>query len=102
MRKYWKSLEEYHDLPGIDHESSDREFKASVFELFEDDISKKSSSRRDFLKIFGFSVTSAAILASCERPVQKAIRLKRRATQPSGQAQIGVTRNPEPSESTDF
>jgi len=34
---------------------------------------KKSSSRRDFLKLFGFTISSAAIAASCKRPVQNAI-----------------------------
>src|SRR5665647_2363877 len=34
---------------------------------------KKYSSRRDFLKVFGFSLSSAALIASCKRPVQKAI-----------------------------
>jgi len=42
-------------------------------ELSEVDFFEKSSSRRDFLKVFGFSVASAAILASCKRPVQNAI-----------------------------
>ncbi len=31
------------------------------------------ASRRDFLKLFGFSAASAAVLSSCEKPVQKAI-----------------------------
>ena len=44
-----------------------------VPELSEADFFEKSSSRRDFLKVFGFSVASAAILASCKRPVQNAI-----------------------------
>ena len=34
---------------------------------------KKGTSRRDFLKILGFSFSSAAILASCKRPVIKAL-----------------------------
>ena len=73
MKKYWKSLEEYNDLPAVDEEIIEREQKSSVLELLDDDISNQTSSRRDFLKIFGYSVTSAALLASCERPVQKAI-----------------------------
>ena len=73
MKKYWKSLEEYNDLPAVDEETIEMEQKSSVLELLDDDISNQTSSRRDFLKIFGYSVTSAAILASCERPVQKAI-----------------------------
>jgi Fe-S-cluster-containing dehydrogenase component len=34
---------------------------------------KQDTSRRDFLKVFGFSFASAAIIASCKRPVQKAL-----------------------------
>lgn len=34
---------------------------------------KIGTSRRDFLKVFGFSFASAAVLASCKRPVQKAL-----------------------------
>src|SRR5450759_2906187 len=34
---------------------------------------KQGTSRRDFLKVFGFSFASAALLASCKRPVQKAL-----------------------------
>jgi hypothetical protein len=34
---------------------------------------KQSTSRRDFLKTCGFSFASAALLASCKRPVQKAL-----------------------------
>jgi len=34
---------------------------------------KHGTSRRDFLKICGFSFASAALLASCKRPVQKAL-----------------------------
>jgi anaerobic selenocysteine-containing dehydrogenase len=36
-------------------------------------VAKAKSNRRDFLKLFGFSVTTAAIAASCEKPVHKAI-----------------------------
>jgi hypothetical protein len=34
---------------------------------------KQGTSRRDFLKVFGFSFASAAILAGCKRPVLKAL-----------------------------
>jgi Fe-S-cluster-containing dehydrogenase component len=34
---------------------------------------KQGTSRRDFLKVFGYSFASAALLASCKRPVQKAL-----------------------------
>lgn len=41
--------------------------------LLEHDIMKQGTSRRDFLKVFGYSFASAALLASCKRPVQKAL-----------------------------
>jgi Fe-S-cluster-containing dehydrogenase component len=44
-----------------------------IFELPEGWIGKKGTSRRDFLKVLGFSFGSAAVLASCKRPVQKAL-----------------------------
>ena len=44
-----------------------------ILELFDGDFMKRGTSRRDFLKVFGFSFGSAAILASCSRPVQKAL-----------------------------
>src|SRR5664279_664801 len=34
---------------------------------------KKNTSRRDFLKVLGFSFASAAIIESCKRPVQYAL-----------------------------
>jgi anaerobic selenocysteine-containing dehydrogenase len=34
---------------------------------------KKNTSRRDFLKVLGFSLASSAVLAGCKRPVQNAI-----------------------------
>jgi len=36
-------------------------------------FSGRSTSRRDFLKLFGFSFASAAVLASCKRPVLRAL-----------------------------
>lgn len=66
-KNYWKSLEE---LKPVRNQQ----------ELFEHDQEKGSglfninkASRRDFLKLFGFSVSTAALAASCEKPVSKAI-----------------------------
>ncbi len=58
MEKQWRSIEEFEQ--GITREK-------------ESSIGKTSGSRRDFLKLFGFSVASAAVVSSCEKPVQKAI-----------------------------
>ena len=38
-----------------------------------EDILRLSSSRRDFLKAFGFSFASAALIAGCKIPVRKAV-----------------------------
>ena len=66
-------MDEYHGIPGEPEEKFEKEHKASVLEMFDPAIAEAKASRRDFLKLFGFSVTSAALAASCERPVQKAI-----------------------------
>lgn len=72
-KKYWSSLEEYHGIPDSLDARNEKDQKESVLDIFENNLSGARASRRDFLKLFGFSVTSAAIAASCERPVHKAI-----------------------------
>ena len=69
MTKYWRSLDELNDPVA---------FKKSEIRLEVDAkraVTQKAagSSRRDFLKTFGFSVAAAAVVASCKRPVDKAI-----------------------------
>ena len=41
--------------------------------LMKGDKDLNSASRRDFLKTFGFSIAAASIVASCKRPIDKAI-----------------------------
>ncbi len=71
-KKYWKGLEELNQEP---------EFVEKAHQEFPDYLSVKEgsdtedsneTSRRDFLKIMGFSV-AAASLAACEAPVRKVI-----------------------------
>ncbi|WP_167617770.1 TAT-variant-translocated molybdopterin oxidoreductase [Maribellus sediminis] len=69
MTQYWRSLEELNNPV---------EFKRNEVKLEIDAkraVAKKASgsSRRDFLKVLGFSVATAAVVASCKRPVNKAI-----------------------------
>lgn len=69
MTKYWRSLDELHNPA---------EFKKTEIKLEMDAkraTQKKASnaSRRDFLKTFGFSIAAATVVASCKRPVNKAI-----------------------------
>ncbi len=68
MTKYWRSIEELKDPV---------EFKKSELKLEVDarrsGLQNQASSRRDFLKAMGFSVAAAAVVASCKRPIDKAI-----------------------------
>jgi Fe-S-cluster-containing dehydrogenase component len=73
MKKYLGIPEEFNGLPLSEGIKSKEEPKVQILELFEDDFLNLSSSRRDFLKVFGFSFASAALVARCQRPVQKAI-----------------------------
>ncbi|MFI5149927.1 MAG: TAT-variant-translocated molybdopterin oxidoreductase [Bacteroidia bacterium] len=72
-KKYWKGLDELNDNPAFLKER-ENEFKESIpVDKFLADskvMEESSSSRRDFLKFLGFSVT-AATLAACETPVTK-------------------------------
>nr|WP_319400304.1 TAT-variant-translocated molybdopterin oxidoreductase [uncultured Carboxylicivirga sp.] len=68
MKQYWKSIEEL--IPGNEVDQN----KKTSF-LLNDEKGSSTNSRRDFLKHFGFSIASAAVLAGCERPVKKAIPL---------------------------
>ena len=76
LKKYWKSeieLTNSDQVEALRH----NEFidKLPVDSILEDKKSLEDSStnRRDFLKYLGFS-TSAAVLASCEGPVNKSAR----------------------------
>lgn len=72
MKKYWKSIDEFQGK-NDNAAFSEEEQKNEILELFESDFLKTSSSRRDFLKVFGFSLSAAALAASCKRPVINAI-----------------------------
>ncbi len=67
--KYWKGIEELESAP---------EFMQSAFAEFmpvkesHESSDATSAPRRDFLKLMGFGI-GAAVLASCETPVKKAI-----------------------------
>ena len=73
MKKHREIPEEFRDLTSGDEASGVEGKEEELLELFEDDFLKLSSSRRNFLKVFGFSFASAAIIAACRRPVQMAI-----------------------------
>jgi Fe-S-cluster-containing dehydrogenase component len=54
-----------HKITGIDAQIHDG--------LDLEDLKTGKTSRRDFLKVFGFSLASTALLAACKRPVHKAL-----------------------------
>ena len=64
--QYWKGLEELNNSPEFLQRKSN-EFMDGIpmNEAFKEETYELSSTRRDFLKYFGFTVSSAAILAAC-------------------------------------
>lgn len=74
MKKYWKSLEEKNQKI-IPAKTEDKELsRKTIIETMIDDITINiPASRRDFLKLCGFSLTAATLAASCEAPINKAI-----------------------------
>ena len=74
MEKYWRSIEEYKNGSDPGEERGAREeHKNVVVDLLDSKVVEASGSRRDFLKLFGFSFATAALVSSCEKPIQKAI-----------------------------
>jgi len=75
MAKIWRSIEEKEEQKRnpVAHANRQTKSNESLNIFFDEKALNVSSSRRDFLKLFGFSVASAAIAASCEQPVRKAI-----------------------------
>jgi molybdopterin-containing oxidoreductase family iron-sulfur binding subunit len=74
-KKYWKGLEELNNSPEfIKHSQNEFAEQVPVDEFLSDDslTENNGTNRRDFLKFLGFSVTAAS-LAACETPVNKAI-----------------------------
>jgi len=73
MKKHWKSIEEYREVEetgSLLNKEPDPEFS---IEGMEDHEVQGKSSRRDFLKMLGFTVGYAALATGCETPVRKAI-----------------------------
>lgn len=75
QKKYWGGLEDLQDNKEF-IETRENEFATDVQTvdefLSENELSKSTTNRRDFLKFLGFSVTAATI-AACETPVTHAI-----------------------------
>ncbi len=76
MKKLWTSLANY--PPKNDPEAAKAvgtlvRRDPDWDEFLDDNTLEATTSRRDFLKLFGFSIATAAVAASCEQPVRKAI-----------------------------
>ncbi len=74
QKKYWKGLEELY-ANGDYQKHKQNEFPEELPVLNELNYlaTEKQASRRDFLKVLGFSLGAATIAASCEIPIKKAI-----------------------------
>ncbi len=75
MKKIWTSLDEntLNSVNPVLHANRTKTTDNTLEDYFDDTTFQSSTSRRDFLKIFGFSIASAAVAASCEQPLRKAI-----------------------------
>lgn len=74
-KKYWQSFSEYNESEQHSKLSADefREELPSVNPNEGRELENSGATRRDFLKYLGFSTAAAALAASCETPVRKAI-----------------------------
>ncbi|HEX7585237.1 MAG TPA: TAT-variant-translocated molybdopterin oxidoreductase, partial [Prolixibacteraceae bacterium] len=72
MKTYWRSIEELANPKELRREEVREEAKQKSM-LLKGDQEMNDSSRRDFLKTFGFSIAAASIVAGCKRPINKAI-----------------------------
>ena len=73
MKDHWESSDKFHDGKADDEVMRRDEDKDQILEFLQNNFNRHNTSRRDFLKVFGYSFASAAILAGCKRPVIKAI-----------------------------
>ncbi len=74
-KKYWQNFSEFNESEQHRNLSAD-EFKEDLPVISPDagrELESSGATRRDFLKYLGFSTAAAAIAASCETPVHKAI-----------------------------
>ncbi len=76
-KKYWQSLEIYKEIKKNTASGKEAAPEFSIEGLDESEV-KGKSSRRDFLKMMGFSVGAVALVSSCQMPVRKAIPLLNR------------------------
>ena len=74
MEKQWRSIEEYKNgRDQSEKKGGEEKRRNAVLDVLDSRAVDVPASRRDFLKLFGFSFATAAVVSSCEKPVQKAI-----------------------------
>ena len=73
-KKYWKGLPELHNSPEFQAQQKNEFAESLPMDEFlgASDAETSGTSRRDFLKVMGFS-TAAVALAACEAPVMRSI-----------------------------
>ena len=71
VEKYRRIYKNGRDLTS--EKKKEQKHKNEVLDVLDSKIVEAPASRRDFLKLFGFSFATAAVVSSCEKPVQKAI-----------------------------
>ncbi len=71
---YWKGIEEKEQTEGF-RANAEKEFldELPLLSSITESVTTAKSSRKDFLKMLGFSTTAAVIAASCEMPLRKSI-----------------------------
>ena len=79
QKKHWQSFGELNNSEAFNNEVQN-EFKEELPFVEDESTLEKGESflqakapRRDFLKYVGFSTAAAAVAASCEMPIKKAI-----------------------------
>lgn len=73
QNKYWGNFGQLHQTESF-KDSAEKEFKEDLLPLEDIDQGFNGKTpRRDFLKYLGFSTAAAALAASCEMPVRKAV-----------------------------
>ena len=73
QKKYWQSFGEQKESDAY-QSAATNEFQEDLpFEADDNGFLQAKTPRRDFLKYVGFSTAAAAVAASCEMPVKKAI-----------------------------
>jgi molybdopterin-containing oxidoreductase family iron-sulfur binding subunit len=73
QKKYWQSFGELNRSTAYQSAAQDEFQEELPFEADDKGLLAAKTPRRDFLKYLGFSTAAAAVAASCEVPVRKAI-----------------------------